>query len=150
MKRALLTSVALLSALIAPALGSGGAHSASQPTAKTFIKLAMQSSAGKTWGLSLSFPKKPGTIKCVIYGGGPAPGIRVRGWCSTTVLRSSTESATVRFIERWNARRFRGPGAGRRSHLSHTYDLKVSTKAAGGDHLVKRRSYGDFPPQQVM
>lgn len=149
MERALLISVALLSALIVPALGSGGAHAASQPTAKTFIKLAMQSSVAQTWALS-PFPKKPGTIKCVIHGGGPPPGIRVPGWCSTTVLRHSKESATVRFIERWNARRFRGPGAGRRSHLSHTYDLKVSTKAVNGDHLVQRRSYGDFPPQQVM
>ena len=148
MKRTYLVAV-VLPALVALGVQCGSAHAAPQPTTKTFIKLAMQSSVAQTWALS-PFPKKPGTVKCVIHGGGPAPGIRVPGKCSTVVLRHSTQSATVRFIERWNARRFRGPGAGGRKHLSHTYDLKVSTKAVSGHHLVQRRSYGDFPPQQVM
>jgi hypothetical protein len=137
--------------LVVVAVACGSSSAAAPPSAAAFIKWAMQSSAGKAWGLASLFPKKPGSIKCVIHGGGPAPGIRVPGTCSTTVLRGDKLAATVRFVERWNARDFQGPGgAGKRTHLSHTYELSVAQKRiGGGSHLVQSKSYGDFPPQSV-
>ena len=142
-------SLTLPIALVVVAVACAGSPAAAPPSAATFIKWAMQSSAGTAWGLGSLFPKKPGSVKCVIHGGGPAPGIRVPGTCSTTVLRGDKLSATVRFVERWNARDFHGPGAGKRTHLSHTYDLWVAQKRIGVSHLVQSKSYGDFPPQSV-
>jgi hypothetical protein len=141
--------VAVVGVVFAVAVASGSTLSASRPSSATFISWAMQSSAGKAWGLGSLFPRKPGSIKCVIHGGGPAPGIRVPGTCSTTVLRGDKLGATVRFVERWNAHDFHGPGAGKRTHLSHTYDLWVSQRTVGGSHLVQSKSYGDVPPQSV-
>jgi hypothetical protein len=136
-------------ALAAFAVACGNAQAASPTTDVTFIKLAMQSSAGKAWGLSSLFQKKPGSVACVIHGGGPAPGIRVPGTCGTTVLRQSSLSAIVRFTERWDTRRFRPPEAGRRRHLSYTWELIVSARAIRGDHVVQSKSYGDPPPQLI-
>ena len=147
LRRAVSTGAAVL-VVVAIGAGCGGNSKAAAPSPDTFIKMAMTSSTGKAWGVSRLFPTKPGTVKCVIRGGGPPPGIRVPGTCSTTIVHPTRVSATVRFVETWNAHRFRGPGAHGRQHLSHTYELKISTRALG-DKVVRSRDYGDFPPQRV-
>jgi hypothetical protein len=119
-----------------------------KPDAEAYIQMAMESSVGKDLGLSL-FPKKPKTTVCVIPGGGPPPGIRVPGTCSTTVRLGRNDEATVRFVEHWDARRFHGPGTGGRRRLSHTWELTVSPHAPAGARVVATRDYGDFPPRLV-
>lgn len=114
-----------------------------------FIALAMGSSTGKSWGLRELFSRKPETTHCIIHGGGPPPGIRVPGTCSTIVLPGDGVSATVRFSESWNAKNFHGSGAGKREQLSHVFELMVSTRARNGDHVVQAKSYGDLPPQLI-
>jgi hypothetical protein len=115
---------------------------------ETYIQMAMRSSVGKELGLSL-FPKKPETAPCVIPSGGPAPGIRVPGTCSTTVRLGRNDEAMVCFVERWDARDFHGPGTGGRRHLSHTWELTVSLHTPAGGGVVHTRDYGDFPPRLV-
>ena len=119
----------------APAGSAGGGY----------IAMAMQSSAGKSLGLS-SFPGEAGAVKCTIRGGGPAPGITVPGVCTTSVLVRGDE-ATVQFKESWNARHFYA-GSVRDGRLSHTWEITVS-KQAPGDHVVGTRDFGDPPPQLV-
>jgi hypothetical protein len=131
-----------------PSTTSSDTGSSAQADAETYIQMAMQSSLGKQLGLSL-LPKKPETIACVIPGGGPLPGIRVPGTCSTTVRPGSNDEATVRFVERWDARDFHGPGTGGRRHLSHTWELTVSLHRPAGGSVVHSRDYGDFPPRLV-
>ena len=110
-----------------------------------YIAMAMQSSAGKSLGLS-SFPRKAGAVKCTIRGGGPAPGISVPGICATSVFVRSNV-ATVQFTESWNACRFYA-GSARQGRLSHTWEITVS-KQTPGDHVIGIRDYGDSPPQLV-
>jgi hypothetical protein len=107
--------------------------------------MAMQSLAGKSWGLSL-FPKAPGTARCVIHAGF-GPGIWVPSTCTTSVIPRSNDEATVRFVQRWNARRFHAD-SGRRRHLSHVWEVTVSGHALGAQ-VMESRNYGDFPPQFV-
>jgi hypothetical protein len=108
--------------------------------------MAMQSAEGKAWGLSL-FPKDAQTVKCVIRGGGPAPGVRVPGTCRTSVHVRRTDEATVRFTETWNIRHY--PKIARCCPSpQHTWELTVSPDAPG-DHVVDSRSYGDPPPQLI-
>jgi hypothetical protein len=106
----------------------------------------MQSAEGERRGLSV-FPETSGTHRCVIRGGGPFPGILVPSVCTTSVLILGNDRATVRFVQRWNARRFHAD-FGRRGHLSHTWEVTVSRRESG-DHVVGSRSYGDFPPRLV-
>src|SRR5262245_60859569 len=112
---------------------------------ESYVAMAMHSSAGPPSGSSL-FPSRAGTVKCMIDGGGPPPGIAVPGVCTTTVLVLGNE-ATVRFKESWNARSFYG-GSARHDRLSHTWEIMLS-KHAPGDHVTGARDYGDFPPQLV-
>jgi hypothetical protein len=124
-------------------------HDGMTPPPQTFIALAAESPPGKAWGLQGLFSGKPETTHCVIRGGGPPPGIRVPATCATVVLPGDASSATVRFVERWKAADFHGPGAGNRKQLSHVYELMVSTRADHGDHVVQSKEYGDFPPQLI-
>jgi hypothetical protein len=133
-------------ALMAVVSNCDRSHPSGPLAAGSYITIAMQSSEGKAAGLEL-FPRKPGAFKCVIGGGGLAPGIWVPGTCTTRVYRHSDDKATVRFVESWSARRFR-TGSGQRGQLSHTWELTLSRDAAG-DHVVGSRDYGDFPPQLV-
>jgi hypothetical protein len=132
---------ALVLTLVVPATSCSG--SASSPvTAESYITMANQSSQGQSWGLDV-FPKTVGAHKCVIHVG--MPGVWIPGTCATTVTVRSNDEATVRFVQRWNARDFFAGPPGRR-HLSHTWEITVSRQAAG-DHVVQSRDYGDFPPQ---
>jgi hypothetical protein len=114
---ALMTSLSACDRTQAPPGSAGESH----------VAMAMQSSAGKALGLNL-FPKKAGTAKCAIRGGGPPPGISVPGVCTTSVLVREDE-AIVQFKESWNARRFYA-GSIRHGRLSHTWEITVSMQAA--------------------
>jgi hypothetical protein len=122
---------------------SGCSGSASSPVAaSSYITMAMHSSQGQSWGLGV-FPKTIGAHKCVIHVG--MPGVWIPSTCATSVNDRSNDEATVRFVQRWNARDFFAGPPGRR-HLSHTWEITVSWQAAG-DHVVQSRDYGDFPQQ---
>src|SRR5262245_41764135 len=81
------------------------AHHQDELADSSYIAMATQSTEGKAWGLSL-FPRDAETVKCVIPGGGPAPGVRVPGTCRTSVHVRRTDEATVRFTETWNIRHY--------------------------------------------
>jgi hypothetical protein len=131
----------LLLAVAAPM--SACLSSSPSPLAGTdYISMAMQSSRGESWGLGI-FPKKIGAQKCVVHVG--APGVWIPSTCATSLTVRSGEEATVRFVQRWNARDFFA-GSPKRRHLKHTWELTVSPQAPG-DHVVQSRHYGDFPPQ---
>jgi hypothetical protein len=142
-----LTPVAILVlALMASLGGCDRSHGSAPPSAAgDYITMAMQSSEGQSWGLSL-FPKTAGTDKCVIHAGF-GPGLWVPSICTTSVILRRSGEATVRFVQRWNARRFH-TGPGQRGQLSHTWELTVSRNVAG-ERVVESRDYGDFPPQLV-
>jgi hypothetical protein len=136
-----LLSFALVLTLVVPLTSCSG--SASSPVAAgSYITMAMQSSQGQSWGLG-AFPKTVGVDKCVIHVG--MPGVWIPSICATSVTARSNDEATVRFVQRWNARDFFAGPPGRR-HLTHTWEITVSRQAAG-DHVVQSREYGDFPPQ---
>lgn len=102
----------------------------------------MQSSQGESWGLGI-FPKTPGKQKCLLHLG--APGVWIPGTCATRVMVRSDDEATVRFVQRWNARDFFADSPERR-RLKHTWEITVSLQGAV-HHVVQSRHYGDFPPQ---
>lgn len=126
--------------------GDNSATPGAVPTTGSYITMAMRSAEGQSWGLEL-FPRQPGTFKCVIGGGGLAPGVWVPGTCTTSVSLHGDHEATVRFVELWNAGRFH-TSSGQRGELSHTWELTVSRNAPD-DHVLRSRDYGDFPPQFV-
>ena len=96
-------------------------------------------------GFAGQFSRTPRALACAIRGGGPAPGIRVPGRCSTAVVLRGDGSALVRFVETWDGRRFRGPGSAARPGLRHGWLFTVSP--TGG--VRAPRSWGDVPPQLV-
>jgi hypothetical protein len=145
MKR-LLPPVTVGVALLAGLSGCWGSGASAPLTPTNYIAMAKQSSQGESWGLGV-FAKGVGTAKCVIRGGGPPPGILVPGTCTTSVRLHGSDEATVRFVERWNARDFFADSP-RRRNLSHTWEITVSRQAAG-DHVVGSRHYGDPPPQLI-
>ncbi len=123
--------------------GCDRSHPSPPAASGSYITMAMQSPEGESWALSL-FPEAAGTDKCVFHAG-PPPGIWVPSICTTSVIVRSNTEATVRFLQRWNAHRFHAD-SGRRSHLSHTWEVTVARRESG-DHVVGSRNYGDFPPQ---
>jgi hypothetical protein len=96
--------------------------------------------------VSRQFPTTPKSVRCLIRGGGPAPGIRIPGTCATLVNIAADGSAVVRFRETWDGRRFHGPGSSARPTLKHTWEFTVSK----GGRARPSRDYGDFPPQSVI
>jgi hypothetical protein len=140
----LLPVAAFFLALVAALDGCGGSSPVTSPPPLGYIAMAMRSSEGQSWGLSV-FPQGAGTRKCVIRGGGPPPGILVPGTCSSSVVLRGNDEALVRFVERWNARDFHADSGGRQ-RLSHTWEITISLQ---GKHVVASRDYGDFPPQLV-
>ncbi len=145
MRRALL----LAACLLALVTGCGSSKAKGQLGARIYIKMAMADTRVRAQGFAGLFPKRPETVPCVIHGGGPSPGIRVAGTCATSGQAGSDGQATVRFVESWDGSLFRGPGSGGRSHLSHTWELKIEPRFLGGDKVLESRTYGDFPPQLV-
>jgi hypothetical protein len=136
-----LLSLALFLTLVVSLSGCSGSGS-SPVAAGSYITIAMHSSQGQSWGLGV-FPKTVGAHKCVIHVG--MPGVWIPSTCATSVTVDNNDEATVRFVQRWNARDFYAGPPGRR-HLRHTWEITVS-RQAGGDHVVQSRDYGDFPPQ---
>jgi hypothetical protein len=145
MKR-LVPAAAVAVGLIVLASACDRSQTSAPSSAGSFIAIAMESAEGKAAGLDL-FPKEAETVKCMIPGGGPPPGIRVPGTCGTSVRFRGNAEATVRFVQRWSARHF-DADPGRRVHLSHTWEITVKRNGAD-EEAVRIRDYGDFPPQLV-
>jgi hypothetical protein len=142
-----LTPVGILAlALMASLGGCDRSQGSPLPAAANYITMAIASPEGQSWGLGV-FPKTAGTKKCLIRGGGPPPGILVPSVCKTSLILRRNNEATVRFVQRWNAHRFPAD-SGRRRHLSHTWEIAVSSDDAG-DHVVGSQHQGDSPPQFV-
>jgi hypothetical protein len=144
--RGLVPVAAVVVGLIVLASACDWSQTSAPSSAGSFIALAMESAEGKAAGLDL-FPKDAETVKCMIPGGGPPPGIRVRGTCSTSVRFRGNDEATVRFVQRWNARHF-DADPGRAIHLSHTWEITIKRDGTDGE-AVRIRDYGDFPPRLV-
>ena len=108
---------------------------------ETLIKLAKSSGI-----VGRLFPDREARIECVINGGGPAPGIQVRGMCETSVARDAAGTPTVvTFTEYWEAREFHyadEPGTGQ---LSHSWSFTVD----GNGRVTFLAMSGNFPPQWV-
>jgi hypothetical protein len=89
-----------------------------------------------------SFPHRVGRQRCVIRGGGPAPGLRIMGLCSTRVIYDSGGSgAEVVFTQTWPWRSFH-TGTARRPQ-KHSWRFIAS----GNGDVSPHGESGDFPPQ---
>jgi hypothetical protein len=142
LSRALL--LAFSSALLA-ACGSSHPPAGQSDDQQALIRAAMSSPAGTAAGLEELFPRKPESVRCVIHGGGPPPGLQVSGTCASRVRSDADGSSLVSFVETWDGRAFHGPGSEAKPGLSHTWEFHVN----GSDQVTSNRSFGDFPPQSV-
>ncbi len=98
-------------------------------------------------GAGGSWPYKPGRMPCVLYGGGPYPGLKVPGICATAASSDSADGGwTVTFTESWDARQFHGGGDPGTGQLSHSWTYAVGS--AGQVSLTSQS--GNFPPQEVI
>jgi hypothetical protein len=136
--------LALSCALLA-ACGSGPSAGGRRLDDQALIRAAMSSPAATAAGLEELFPPKPESRPCVIHGGGPPPGLRLRGTCASQVRTAAEGSSVVSFVETWDGRAFHGPGSDAKPGLSHTWEFHVK----GPDQVTSNRSFGDFPPQSV-
>ena len=142
--RRFLLGVALATLAMTGCAGSnrtgGGTSAAAADQAVTRVQTA--SAAGGFTGC----PRTLGVGSYVIYGGGPAPGMRVTGTCATAVsLRPHGRlRAVVTFTESWPWKSFHYSGTPQR-RLHHSWRFGV---LASG-HVVQMGDSGDFPPQSV-
>jgi hypothetical protein len=93
------------------------------------------------------FPNHAGRAVCGIPEGGPAPGRRIMGVCTTRVVSRPGYSgqAFVMFTETWPWRRFHYAGTRQRPQ-SHSWRFVV---LPSGKVRLSRQG-GNFPPQWVM
>ena len=148
-------SAALLASLLALAFVAGGCHGSNHRSGSTVVEpqaaaerntavaIVLRSSHG-AFGF---FPKSVGAASCVIPGGGPAPGLRIRGRCSTKVSFESGRYSgrpVVVLTESWPWRSFHRVGSPFREqhHRWHFVVLPSRKVLALGQN-------GDFPPQNV-
>jgi hypothetical protein len=92
------------------------------------------------------FPAQEGSRQCVIHGGGPAPGMRIRGTCRTSVRfpRGHSGQAVVTFAELWPWQSFHAAYAtGQTQRFSWRFVVLPT-----GRVLPAGRA-GDPPPQFV-
>ena len=148
MNRLLQTSVALMAACLAAGVAGCGSGASSPNAAFTTgassaLRAVWNSPEGRARGAL--FPRTPGTRPCVIRGGGPAPGIRVRGRCSTSVEGANNGGTEVRLTERWGADEFYGPGSSGSGELNHSWVFVV----AQSGEVLSIREEGAFPPEKV-
>jgi hypothetical protein len=145
----------LLFALLVPLVGlASGCHTsrrhAEPPMPGTvpstsedkLIAAIISSAQGQAFGF---FPNHPGRQRCLIPGGGPGPGLRVKGVCLTRVVYNfGGRPPDIEFVERWPWRGFHYAGAPRRRQSHHwQFGVTPSGKA------TLRKQGGDFPPQWV-
>jgi len=131
--------------------GCGGSRQAT-PAELAAIDAVLASRQGA--GMVELFPRRPGSVSCSIGEGGPVaigeggrPVPRqVAGRCETHVAISPDGSVTVRFVERWDGREFRGQGSPAAPGLHHAWQFIVSRTG----RVRGPESSGDFPPQWVM
>jgi hypothetical protein len=84
------------------------------------------------------FPDKAGKVKGTIYGGGPAPGIKVPGEFESSVNKKGKNVYIVTLTEYWNAKDFHTNSNSNHEILSHFWKFEVSSTevkfvADGGD-----------------
>lgn len=92
-----------------------------------------------------NFPLKPGKVKGVIHGGGPAPGITVPGEFETQIASIGTGIYEVTLTEYWNSTDFHGGNADPdKLMLSHFWKYKATPT-----QVTLIDNGGDFPPQLV-
>jgi hypothetical protein len=99
--------------------------------------------AAAAFKLSDPFPRHSGSKSCAIVGGGPYPGIRVSGKCSTVAVRSYAGPWIVTFTEKWDARAFHSIGDPVNGELTYSWVFAV-TDAGQATFL---RGQGNLPPQ---
>jgi len=114
--RALVLGSAVLVATVAACGSRGEATSTSRsyqpgtvPSRERQAAVARVLASPQGSGLGF-FPRGSLSEPCVIPGGGPAPGLRIRGTCATQVAfrRGFSRQMVVTFTERWPWRAFRG------------------------------------------
>ena len=122
--RAFVVAVLVLVAAVALG-GAGGAASTPIP-----VRVARQARVELR-----IFPSHLATVACRIPRGGPAPGGRIAGRCSTALAGTPGHggASIVTFTERW--------GSGRRFH--HTWRVRVTAT----NSIVWIRESGDEAPQ---
>jgi hypothetical protein len=99
-------------------------------------------------GVASQFSPVPGTAPCMIGGGGPAPGVRLLGRCTTAIehgLHGRGGVASIRLTEAWPKRRFNAGGIPRGGWLSHTWVFAVT----GSGRIVARAQAGAAAPQYM-
>src|SRR5437763_9717203 len=85
------------------------------------IAAVMASPRGRGLGAADLFPTRIGSPRCIIHGGGPAPGLRIDGICTTDARCGNDlrRRCMVVFTETWAWRKFHYSGAPqRRQHHS--------------------------------
>lgn len=92
--------------------------------------------------LGTVFPSQPGTIRCQVGAGGPAPGRVVPVTLQTQVRKRGPNTYWVTFRERWSAKDFDSNGNASESMLQHYWTFKVTP-----DDSTLLSQGGDLPPQ---
>lgn len=92
------------------------------------------------------FPDQPGTVACVIEGGGPAPGLRIQGSCETAADGTDSNRWAVTLTEYWDASRFHYEGEPSAGELSHWWRYLVDVDGK----VTLMNNGGNFPPQDVF
>jgi hypothetical protein len=105
----------------------GGCHGGPSGADRAAAKTALEA---QPWFATL-FPGKPGSIECVIHGGGPAPGVKLSGTCETEVERQVDGSVIVSFTETWEKR------------FKSTFAVSLSRDGS----VIGWHQYGETPPQ---
>jgi hypothetical protein len=123
----------------------GAAQTRNGSVANAAIGRVRSSSVGGEF--ARAFPATVGSTRCVIHGGGPPPGLRIKGTCSTGVISPLGYSghSIVFFTERWPWREFHKAGSPK-GIQQHSWRFTV---LASGK-VVRGASSGDFPPQLVF
>jgi hypothetical protein len=145
----LLAILGVVAGLAAGCQGSGGKGGSSVKSVvsagskNAAVADVLASDAGQTLG---SFPRRVGTVHCVMPGGGPAPGLRIKALCAAraTARGGYSDQTVVVLTETWPWRSFHYAGSPRRAQ-HHSWRFLVLPS-----HRVRERGQsGDFPPQYV-
>jgi hypothetical protein len=149
MRRALLLLILPMAAL--PVSGCSGSHHSLGPSPlralskaeDLMIATVLASRQGQGYGF---FPKHSGHARCVIHGGGPFPGLRIKGACSTQVTFPPGHGgqAKVLFTETWPRQEFHYTSSPQRAQQHSWRFIVLATRK-----VIPDGQSGDFPPQYV-
>ena len=130
---------------LAPTVAASSLQPQSSPTAQTTVGEDAVRLVLASWGgTAPPFPASVGSRACEIHGGGPPPGMLLRGVCRTEVEKTGSDYV-VKFTQMWDARDFRHAGDPNTGELSYTWSFIVS----GTGDIAAQIPYGNFPPQYV-